>query len=114
MDKTELRSLPKSAIIPQDNMGEDGLKEKMKSLRMLVWLTQLGLSVAFPLAGFLLLALWLRQRFSLGSWVLFVGLIFGLVGAVDGFCSSLKAMDLMARDKKENDAAPPISFNDHS
>lgn len=95
-------------------MGEDGLEEKMKSLRMLVWLTQLGLSIAFPLAGFLLLALWLRQRFSLGSWVLFVGLIFGLVGAIDSFRSSLKAMELMARDKKDDDVASPASFNDHS
>ena len=33
----------------------------MKDLGLLVWLTQLGLSVAFPLAGFVLLGLWLRR-----------------------------------------------------
>ena len=37
----------------------------MKDLSLLVWLTQLGLSVAVPLAGFILLAVWLRSRFGL-------------------------------------------------
>lgn len=80
---------------------------------MLVWITQLGFSVVFPLAGFMLLALWLQQRFSLGAWVLFLGLFFGLVGAVDGFRTSLKAMKLMAGDPKKEDGPPPVSFNDH-
>lgn len=85
----------------------------MKELRLLVWITQLGLSIAFPLAGFLLLALWLQRRFSLGSWVLLLGLLFGLVGAVDGFRSSMKAMKIMAGEPKKDDGPPPVSFNDH-
>ena len=44
----------------------------MKDLSMLVWLSQLGLSVAAPLAGFILLAVWLNERFSLGVWVIWV------------------------------------------
>ena len=32
----------------------------MKDLNLIVWLTQLGMSVAVPLAGFVLLAVWLR------------------------------------------------------
>lgn len=89
------------------------VRKKMKELKMLVWITQLGFSVAFPLAGFVLLALWLQQRFSLGAWVFFLGLFFGLVGAVDGFRTSLKAMKLMAGDPKKEDGPPPVSFNDH-
>lgn len=85
----------------------------MKDLRLLVWITQLGFSVAFPLAGFVLGALWLRERFSLGVWVLFVGLFLGMVGAVDGFRTSLKAMKLMAGDPKKEEGPPPVSFNDH-
>ncbi len=80
---------------------------------MLVWITQLGFSVAFPLAGFVLAALWFRERFSLGSWVLFLGLFLGLVGAVDGFRTSLKAMKLMAGEPEKNDGSPPVAFNDH-
>ena len=93
-------------------MGEDGLLF-MKELRMLVWITQLGFSVAFPLAGFVLAALWLQDRYSLGSWVLFLGLLLGLAGAADGFRTSLKAMRLMAGDSKKDDGPPPVSFNDH-
>lgn len=85
----------------------------MKELKMLVWITQLGFSVAFPLAGFVLAALWLQDRYSLGSWVLFLGLLLGLAGAVDGFRTSLKAMKLMAGDPKKDDGPPPVSFNDH-
>lgn len=85
----------------------------MKNLNMLVWLTQLGLSVAAPLAGFVLLAFWLRQRFDLGIWVLFVGIALGIVSAIDGFRVSMKAMERMSKDKPGKNDPPPVSFNDH-
>ena len=85
----------------------------MKDLNLLVWLTQLGISVAGPLAGFILLAVWLRQRFDLGIWVLLVGLVLGISGAIDGFRVSMKAMEQMTRNKPGKNDAPPISFNDH-
>lgn len=84
----------------------------MKNLQMLVWLTQLGFSVAFPLAGFILLAVWLRERFGLGVWVLIAGIVLGFAGAVDGLRTSLKAMEIMSRSKKDKEP-PPVSFNDH-
>ena len=86
----------------------------MKNLNLIVWLTQLGLSVAGPLAGFTLLAVWLRQRFDLGIWVLILGIIFGISGAIDGFRVSMKAMEQMAKDKPGEKDPPPISFNDHT
>ena len=73
----------------------------MKNLGLIVWITQLGLSVAFPLAGFVLGAVWLRERFTLGAWVLVVGIVLGLAGAVDGLRTSLKAMERLSRDKNE-------------
>ena len=83
----------------------------MKNLGMIVWLTQLGLSVALPPAGFILLAVWLRDRFAWGNWVIWVGVALGIICAVDGLRTSLKAMERMSRDKEEN--KPPVSFNDH-
>lgn len=83
----------------------------MKDLSLLVWLTQLGLSVAFPLAGFILLAVWLRSRFGLGVWILFCGVALGLICAVDGLRNSLKAMDRLSKNKKS--PPPPAAFNDH-
>ncbi len=84
----------------------------MKDLTLLVWLTQLGLSVAAPLAGFILLALWLRDRFGWGGWVLWAGIALGLIGAIDGLRISLKALSQLSKSKKE-DVPPPTAFNDH-
>ncbi len=78
----------------------------MKELSMLLWLTQLGASIAFPLGGFVWLAVWLRDKYELGAWVIIVGAVLGVIGAVDGLRYSLKAMELMSRDKKE-DRKPP-------
>ena len=86
----------------------------MKNLNMLVWLTQLGVSVAGPLTGFLLLAVWLRQRFDLGVWVLIIGIVFGISGAIDGFRVSMKAMEQMANGKSKKQEPPPVSFNNHN
>ena len=84
----------------------------MKDVTLIVFLTQLGLSVALPLAGFVLLAVWLRSSFQLGLWVIFVGIALGLVCAIDGLRSTLKAMARVSKDKKD-DAPAPVSFNDH-
>ena len=85
----------------------------MRDIKLLVWLTQLGLSVAGPLAGFIMLAVWLRHRFDLGAWILIVGIILGISGAVDGFRVSMKAMESMSKDKSNEKKIPPVSINDH-
>jgi hypothetical protein len=84
----------------------------MKNVNLLIWLTQLGISVAAPLGGFIWLGVWLRQRFDLGVWVVLAGIFLGVVCAVDGMRVSLKAMERMAKDKKDTEP-PPVSFNDH-
>ena len=83
----------------------------MKDLHLLIWLTQLGISVAVPLGGFIWLGIWLRQRFELGVWVVLAGIFVGIVCAIDGLRSSLKAMERMSKHKEEE--PPPVSFNDH-
>ena len=83
----------------------------MKNLQLLTWLTQLGLSTAIPLAGFVLLAVWLKNRFNFGNWVLFVGVGLGLFCAIDGFYKSLKALEKLSKDQKKDN--PPVSFTEH-
>ena len=87
----------------------------MKEVNMLVWITQLGISVAAPLAGFSLLGLWLRSRFSLGVWVMIVCIALGMIGAVSGLRSSLKIMEKMdsGNAKQKNAPPPPTSYNEH-
>ena len=84
----------------------------VKDMKLLVWITQLGLSVAAPLGGFILLAVWLRNRFGWGDWVVIAGAVLGVICAAEGLLSSIRAMKRMTgQDKKEKD--PPVSFNDH-
>ncbi|MBQ8610179.1 MAG: AtpZ/AtpI family protein [Oscillospiraceae bacterium] len=78
----------------------------MKELSLIVWLTQLGFSIALPMGGFIWLAVWLRERYQLGAWVIIAGAVLGIAGAVDGLRYSLKAMELMSRDKKEKKTPP--------
>ena len=84
----------------------------MKDLSLLVWLTQLGLSVALPFGGFILLALWLQNDFGWGQWVLWVGIVLGVICAIDGFRSSIKAMERLSK-RKDDPEPPAVSFNDH-
>lgn len=78
-------------------------KAASKDIGMLAWVTQLGLSVAFPLAGFVLLAVWLKNRFGWGNWVIIAGVVVGLISAADGLRASLKAMERISRTKKKDD-----------
>ena len=82
----------------------------MKDLTLIVWLTQLGMSTALPLGGFVLLAVWLQNQFEWGQWVIWVGVVIGFICAVNGFRNSLKTVSRIVGRKKEE---PPISFNDH-
>ena len=83
----------------------------VKDLSMLVWLTQLGLSVALPPVGFIWLSVWLSNRWGWGSWVIWVGVILGIVCAVDGLRTSLKAMSRLSQ--KNQKETPPVAYNDH-
>lgn len=78
---------------------------------MLVWLTQLGLSVAVPLVGMIWLGVWLRSSCGWGDWVVVAGVTLGFILSVNGLRTSLKAMERMSKDKKKD--APTVSFNDH-
>ena len=84
----------------------------MRDLRLLVWLTQLGLSVAFPLGGFTFLGIWLHRSIGWGQWTIWVGLLLGILGAVNGFRDSLRVLAGMSK-KKETKEPPPVSFNQH-
>ncbi len=82
----------------------------MKDLSLLVWITQLGMSVAAPMAGFTLLGVWLKSRFGLGAWVVAVFCLIGLISAADSFRRTLK---LLEEKERKKDKAAPRSFNDH-
>ncbi|MGM9521510.1 MAG: AtpZ/AtpI family protein [Oscillospiraceae bacterium] len=86
------------------------MKSKYKFLRNIVWITQLGLSVAVPLVLCILAAVWLRNRFGLGGWIMAVGVLLGVCGAISGLWSSMRNIQ---REAGEEDKKPPKSYNDH-
>lgn len=83
----------------------------MKNLSLIVWLTQLGLSVAVPLAGFVLLGVWLHNSVGWGIWTVFAGIALGLFCAFQGLLSSLKTMKQLSDSPKEEHKS--VAFNDH-
>ena len=83
----------------------------MKNVNLIVWLTQLGLSAAIPPVVFILLAVWLRNRLQWGNWVIVVGVVIGIVCAINGLRNSMKTMETMVGEKKEE--KQPLAFNNH-
>ena len=88
----------------------------MRELTLLTWLTQLGLSVALPLAGFVWLGVWLQTKYNLGKWVVVVGGVLGLYVAIYNGIHCLKDLNKLqkkwnAKDKKKPSEA--IFYNDH-
>ena len=82
----------------------------VKALRYLVWLTQLGLTVAVPLVGFILLGVWLHNSRGWGGWTVIVGIGLGLMGAAGGLWNSFKTLNLML---KQDEAKTPKGYNQH-
>ena len=84
----------------------------MKVLSLILWVTQFGLSVLFPLVVFLYLGFWLHNRFGLGLWVMAVCGIIGFMTSISTAKSCMRSL-LKARDEASTREKPPISFNDH-
>ncbi|MBR3949334.1 MAG: AtpZ/AtpI family protein [Oscillospiraceae bacterium] len=85
----------------------------MKILNLILWVGQFGFSIIFPSLFFLLLAVWLQQKFSLGMWIVVVFGLLGVLTSVSTAKSCLRALQKAAEeasDRKE----PPLGFNDHT
>ena len=85
----------------------------MKFLSLIMWVGQFGFSVLFPTCFFLMVAVWLQQKLSLGIWIVAglggIGLLTSFSTAKSCLQSILKEME-RGSDKKD----PPPAFNDHS
>lgn len=88
------------------------MKSPLKTLSLLLWVTQFGFSVLFPLCCFLFLALWLQERLALGAWV---SVALGIVGLLTSIRTARICIRSLLKDANEagDQQTPPISFNDH-
>ena len=84
----------------------------MKILNLLLWVGQFGFSVMFPTVFFLLVGVWLQNRFGLGSWILILLGILGLLTTVSTARACLQSLR-KAAEEASGGKQKPISFNDH-
>lgn len=82
----------------------------MKDLKILTWLTQLGFSILSPMLLCILGAVWLRDHMALGDWIVILGILLGLMGAVGSGMTFFRAF--VPKEPKKPQS-PPIGFNEH-
>lgn len=88
------------------------MKDLYDITRHLVWLTQFGLSICVPLVLFVAASVWLQKTFSLGGWIVAVGVILGILVAVSSLRYCLKAIERQGKEPSKK-SPPPVSFNRH-
>lgn len=81
-----------------------------RALRNLTWLTQLGFSLVAPPILCVGGCWWLQQRFSMGGWIVVVGLILGLGGSVS---TAMGFYRHACRQPQKNQKKRPDAFNTH-
>jgi len=85
----------------------------MKLLALLTWVGQFGVSIIFPTLFFLILAVWLQQKFSLGMWIVIVMGILGILTSISTTRSCFRSLR-KAADEASSQKKPPMAFNDHT
>jgi len=84
----------------------------MKFWTLLIWVTQFGLSVIFPVCFFLLLASWLQNVYELGSWVMILCGVLGVLTSVSTARSCIRSLR-KDTDRAADSEKTPLAFNDH-
>lgn len=111
-----MRLMEKYAILTLDlgfmEMGGKRMKMNLKTLSLLLWVTQFGFSVLFPVCSLLLLAVYLCHRFGFGVWLVAV---LGILGLLISFSTARSCLRSLRRDAEDasDGKEPPVSFNEH-
>ena len=67
-------------------------ENKYKNLRAAAWLTQFGLNMVSPIIIAIIIASWLRNKFSLGDWVMLLAIILGVGASAVSMLSFIKTV----------------------
>ena len=81
----------------------------LKSLRLLGYLTQFGLSVILPPLILVFLGVWLCDRYAIGPWLIVVLLLLGLVSSG---CSFYRFFKTFVRETKDEPYEKEAEKND--
>lgn len=88
------------------------MKFSMKTLSLLLWVTQFGFSVLFPLCFFLLSGTWLQRQYGLGMWIIVLSGVLGLLTTISTTRSCIRSLRKAAEEASDQ-KEPPVSFNEH-
>ena len=83
-------------------MEVPGLGKKSTIWKYLVWVTALSASLIGPIALCVLGAVFLQQRFSLGGWIMPVGIFLGLGAAAVNLLKFFRFMQKEAEKRDQN------------
>ena len=67
----------------------------MKYLSLLVWVGQFGFSCLFPTCVFLMLGIYLQDRFDLGVWVV---IVLGIIGFLTSLSTARACLHSMRKE----------------
>ena len=87
------------------------MKDMVKIARMLALFGQLGFTIVTPPIVLALLAHWLQDRFSIGSWVMVLAIVLGLAASVGGVCGYYRRVT--AFEKKQKKDKPKAVYYRH-
>ena len=84
----------------------------MKILSLLMWVGQFGFSIIFPTVFFLLVGVWLQNKFALGGWIL---ILLGILGVFTSISTTKACLHSLrkAAEEASGQRTPPIGFNKH-
>lgn len=85
----------------------------MKILSLLIWVGQFGFSCIFPTLLFLILGIWLQQKYCLGIWIVLLLGFVGIITSVQTTRSCLRSLRQASEDASGR-KKPPVNFNHHN
>lgn len=87
------------------------MKDMVKIARMLALFGQLGFTIVTPPVVLALIAYRLQQRFSLGSWIMALAIVLGLIAAASGVYGYYRRVT--AFEKKQKKEKPKAAYFNH-
>ncbi len=78
--------------------------KKNSYLTALSMITQFGITTLTPMLLCIFAAMWLKNRFALGDWVVLAGLVLGIGSGIMSMLKMIKQMGELV--KKEDDDEP--------
>lgn len=96
-------------------LGVEPVKSWMKLIRTITLLGQLGFTLITPPVAMALLGWWLQSRFGLGTWVMLVCLVIGLMTAAASAVTFYRRVmaRVRGRAQAEEPAEKPVVFYQH-